>query len=322
MWIPYDIRGTLKAESDADSIRASQADDRRRDFIVGFFVRNPVTQTWELDVVAPAGGEDVVVEDIDGGTMTLRLCGNDAGKLAEIVMRQAATSAGEALAVAHDALQRRLLRYVVETGRGMAMAGWRIADLSHGALWRCTPFRPSALQLDHQALAPVGPDLQPLVELFQRARHASDPATRLLAAYAVLAAAVRGHPALSDAGVGDFRVTREMLVHAGAMTLEGRLLGRSLGALLAVLQPEHDRLIGPGGLLVVATGDLLAQQTLGRLANLADLAAHRLLERELDARDRVRDRARDRRGAGPASRFGRRRGRGRDGATPAAPAWT
>lgn len=312
MWIPYDIRGSLKAESSADSIAASRADGRRRDFVVGFFVRNPVTQTWELDVVASAGGEDVVVEDGDGGTMTLRLCGNDAGKLAETIVRQPATSAGAALSAAHDALQRRLLRYVVETGRGMAIAGWRVADPGHGALWRCTPFRPSALQLDHQALVAVGADLEPLVELFQRARNANDPATRLMAAYAVLATAVRGHPALTRAGVADFRVTREMLVHAGAMALEERLLGRSLGALLAVLQPEHDRLIGPGGLLVAAGGDLLAQQTLGRLANLADLAAHRLLKRELDARDP--------RGAGQASRFGRRRDR--DGATRPAPAWT
>ncbi len=312
MWIPYDIRGSLKAESSADSVRASRADDRRREFVVGFFVRNPVTQAWELDVVAPAGGEDLVVDDGDGGTVALRCCGNEAGKLAEMVLRRSANSAAEALAEAHELLQRRLLRYVVETGRGMAIAGWRMADPTHGAVWRCTPFRPSALQLDHAALAPIAADLQPLVELFQRARNASDAATRLLAAYAVLAAAARGHAALANAGVADFRVTREMLVHAAAADLEERLGGRSLAVLLAVLQAEHDRLLAPGGMLAEAAGDLASQQRLARLANLADLAAHRVLKREMDARDAVSRSA----SARPA------RWRGRDGGAVPSSAWT
>lgn len=315
MWIPYDIRGSLKAESDAAGIAASRADLRRRDFVVGFFVRNPVTQAWELDIVAPAGGEDLVVEDRDGGSLALRLCGNEAGKLAEVIVRQSATSAGEALAAAHDALQRRLLRYIVETGRGMAIAGWRLADPAHGALWRCTPFRPSALRVDHPALVPIAADLEPFVELFQRARNASDAATRLLAAHAVLAAAVRGHPALAGAAVGDFRITREMLVHAGAMPLESALLGRSLGTLLATLQPEHDRLIGAGGLLAAAAADLASQQALARLANLADLVAHRLLQRELAAREAARPGQ-----AGQPFDVGRRRGR--DGSPVAASIWT
>jgi len=199
----------------------------------------------------------------------------------------AGTSVSAALAAAHDALQRRLLRYVVETGRGMAIAGWRIADPAHGAVWRCTPFRPSALQLDHAGLGPMPTDLRPLAELFQRARNASDAASRLLAAHAVVAAAARGHPALSRAGVGEFRLSLEMLVHAGATERAAQLDGRSLAVLLAVLQPEVDRLVGAGGLLAAASADLTAEQALARLANLADLVAHRLLLRELRAREPV-----------------------------------
>lgn len=286
MWIPYDLRGSLKAETDAESLRASRLDETPREFLVGFLVRNPVTQVWELDVVASRAGEAVVSGDADG-TIALSFCGNEAGKLAEVVARLTAVSADAALARAHDAVQRRLLRYVIESGRGMAIAGWRIADPGHGARWRCTPFRPSALQLDHGGLADIPADLLPFASLFQRARNASDASDRLLAAYAILAAAGRGHPALARAAIGDFRIGQEMLVHAGALELAPKLEGRSLAVLLAVLQPEHDRLIGPGGLLAAAADGLANQQALARLANLADLAAHRLLARELAGREKA-----------------------------------
>ena len=285
MWIPYDIRGSLKAGSDAGTLASSRVDGARRDFIIGFFVRNPVTQAWELDVIASPGGEEFVVDDGAGGSLALRLCGNEAGKLSEVVIRLAASSADSALARAHDALQRRLLRYIVETGRGMAIAGWRVADPAHGAVWHCTPFRPSVLQLDHAALAPLPADLQPVVELFQRARNATDATSRLLAAHAILAAALRGLTSLENAGAGDFRLTREMLVHAGAMALDAELTGRSLGTLLARLQPEINRLVGPGGLLAAAGDGFARQRELARLANLADLVAHRLLRRVLAARE-------------------------------------
>lgn len=285
MWIPYDLRGSLKAEGDGAAVAASRSDARRRDFVVGFLVRNPVTQAWELDVVASRAGEEIIVDDDGAGVVALRLCGNEAGKLAEVVVGLAATSADSALERAHDLLQRRLLRCIVETGRGMAIAGWRLADPTHGASWRCTPFRPSALRLDHTALAAIPADLQPVAELYQRARNASDAASRLLPAYAILAAALRGLPALARARSAEFRISREMLVHAGAVELDAELNGRSLAVLLARLQPEHDRLVGPAGLLLPVGDGLARQRELARLANLADLAAHRLLQRELKARE-------------------------------------
>lgn len=43
MWIPYDIRASLKADSPPEAIRQSLADAEPREFLVGFFLRNPVT---------------------------------------------------------------------------------------------------------------------------------------------------------------------------------------------------------------------------------------------------------------------------------------
>ncbi|TWI35161.1 methylamine utilization protein MauJ [Paracoccus sulfuroxidans] len=284
MWIPYDIRGSLKAESAAETIRLSRADESVRDFLVGFFVRNPVTQSWELDIVATSDGEEITAPTTGGQMLPLRLYGNDSGKLSEVIIRAPASSAEAALALAHDALNRWVLRQVVETGRGMAIAGWRIADNANDARWRCTPFRPSALQLNLATQDPLDADLMPVVELFQRARNAPDAASRMLAAYAVLAAASDGLPALAGAVGADFAVTQEMLIHAGAMDHVEEFKGLDLYALVAALKPQHDRLIAPGGMLAALGDDLPRQKHLARLANLADLAAHRLILSEMRAR--------------------------------------
>ncbi|HMM09465.1 MAG TPA: methylamine utilization protein MauJ [Paracoccus solventivorans] len=286
MWIPYDIRASLKADSSRDTLRLSQEDPRPRDFVVGFFLRNPVTQAWELDLVAdehsaelPAGPE------LPNAYLSLHP--NQAGKLAEVIYRLPAGSATEALELAHADMQRRMLRWLVEIGRGMAIAGWRVADIAHGARWRCTPFRPSAMQVNHAALSPLDADLAPVVELFQRARNAPDAASRLLAGFAVLVAALR-HPAMAGSGAGALRITQEMLVHAGALALSDQLLDLSLPELVATLRPEHDRLVGTDRVLLPVLDDLAGQRRLAVLANLADLAAHRLIVAEIRARQDAR----------------------------------
>ncbi|MBB5221912.1 hypothetical protein HNP73_001848 [Amaricoccus macauensis] len=283
MWIPYDIRASLKAESDTDTVRLSVADVRRRDFLVGFYLRNPVTQAWELDVlVADDAPEQSGAPDLPEARVSLH--GNERGKLAEVIYRLPAATGEEALTLAYEDVERRLLRWQVATGRGMAIAGWRIADLAHQARWRCTAFRPSALALDDAALGPVDADLAPLAELFRRARNAPDPASRLMAAFALLDAAVSGNPALARSGAADFRVTQEILIHSGGLAWPEPLADLSLAALVTLLRPHHDRLLGPRGVLAPAALDLPAQKRLAVLANLADLVAHRLLISETRAR--------------------------------------
>ncbi|MFH5774873.1 methylamine utilization protein MauJ [Paracoccus sp. NGMCC 1.201697] len=282
MWIPYDIRASLKAESPPDAVRQSLADADQREFLVGFFLRNPVTQIWEADIsVDGAPTELSAGPDLPDARVSFH--GNEAGKLSEVIYRLQAASHEQALAQAHGDVQRRLLRWMAEIGRGMAIAGWRIADPRHGARWRCTPFRPSAMRADHIPLGPVAADLAPVVELFQRARNAPDAASRLMAAFAVLDLAAT-HPALSRADAAGFRVTQDMLIHSGALASPEPLQGMELDALIAHLRPHHDRLIGPRGVLAPVLDDLAGQRRLAMMANLADLAAHRLILAELRAR--------------------------------------
>lgn len=281
MWIPYDIRASLKAECSRDAVNMSQADTARREFLIGFFLRNPVTQVWELDLVAAEGMDEIAIPDLPGARFSV--FPNEAGKLAEVIYRLPATSVAHALAAAHDDFQRRLLRWMAEIGRGMSIAGWRVADMTHDARWRCTPFRPSAMQVHYDALVPVDRDLAPIVELFQRARNAPDAASRLMAGYAVLVAAT-SHAAMQDCGATDLRVTKDLLVHSGAIALPDLTEGASLSDLIAFLRPDHDRLIGPGGVLIPLQDDLPSLQRLALLANLADLTAHRLILAEIRAR--------------------------------------
>ncbi len=282
MWIPYDIRASLKTDSDASTVSMSRADTAPRDFLVGFFLRNPVTQAWELDIAASASGQETSAgSSLPGATITFH--GNDAGKLGEVIYRLNATSAEDALGRAHADFSRRLLAYLTAIGRGMAIAGWRIADSRHGARWRCTPFRPSAMHVDFATTGPLAPDLVPFAELFQRARNAPDAASRLLAGYAVIHEAATGNPALENAAAS-FRVAREMLIHAVAHDLTETLLDLDLAGLMGAMKPHHDRLLQPGGILAAMTGDLQAQRLLAQYANLADLAAHRLILSELRAR--------------------------------------
>lgn len=278
MWIPYDVRASLKGESDRESLRLSRADGQRREFLVGFYLRNPVTQAWELDLVAEEGLPELPTRLPEAA---FTICPNEAGKLAEVIYRLPATSATEALHLAHDDLQPRLLAWLAQVGRGMAIAGWRVADMTHGARWRCTPFRPSAMRVDY-AMAPVDADLAPVVDLFQRARNAPDAATRLLASFGVLSAALT-HPAMRRSGADTLRISQDMLIHSGAMVLPDGFMDLPLTDLVARLRPENDRLIA-GGVLAPVSDDLTAQKRLALLANLADLVAHRLIQAELAAR--------------------------------------
>ena len=280
MWLPYDTSGSLKAETDAETIRLSRLDSTQRNFLVGFFFRNPVTQAWEADLRAGAAGTTFACK-LGGASAEIGFYGNDAGKLSEVLFRLTARNAQDALRLAHEDLEGRIERLVAETGRGVDVVGWRVADMSHGARWRCTPFRPSALSVSYEAADPVPTDLRPLASLYKRARNAPDSNYRLLCAFAVLVGAAEPGGPLAAGTRDSFTVTQEMLIHAGALEFASDLARKSLLELISFLRPRHDSLFAGPNLLAALATDQEATQPMGALANLADLAAHRLLLGEL-----------------------------------------
>lgn len=291
MWIPYGLPGQLKAESAPETVRRSRADTAERDILVSFFLRNPATEAWEVDVTAETA-TGIVETTIAGAAAVIGFYGNDAGKLNEVIYRLQATCPLKALAACHRDVEERLSRCSLELGRGLAVAGWRLADPLHGARWRCTPFRPSALAFD-----PASPDATPeshrrLVALYRDARNAGDPAWRLLCARAILRAwREREEPfastdrraAQAGAPRRDRVVSFDMLVHSGALACAPDLQDRPFESLVDRLD---DLCAGVLDSLDGRPGDadpigLPSRPLLAQMANLADLAAREVLMEEL-----------------------------------------
>ncbi|ACK81486.1 methylamine utilization protein MauJ [Methylorubrum extorquens] len=289
MWIPYDLAGSFKAETPTSTIERSRADRSMRDVLVGFFVRNPITQSWEIDIRADAV-KDVLTVDLEGMPTEIACYGDESGKLSEIIYRVKSAEPYAAFDACRHDLEDRLARWTLELGRGMAIAGWRVADPANEARWRCTPFRPSALNLDLNAVAFAPDDLKPLLRLYQRARNASDPAWRLLNAYAVLKCwRTSEAPFPAQPQRPTLTVTLEMLVHSGALGCAASFKDQPLAHLVDALEVWRDAVLQdletPGEGVHGLRGE--ARWRLAHMANLADLAAREALVCEIARRRRA-----------------------------------
>lgn len=287
MWIPYDLRGLLVAEPRGAAAKAAEADQSLRPFIVGIWLKNPVTQHWETDLNLPEGMKALVCAG-PHGPAEIGFHANDAGRLSEVIARFEARSARGAVEIALSLLQPRLLALSARLGRGITVAAWQVMDLQHGQRFRASPNRPSTL--DTQAawfLTPPPADLLPALMLCQRSRSAAEPAGRLLAATSALAhmqqSGVFNAPALAG-----LQVTPQMLLLAATLGHCEDLLGISFSELLSKLRPVVAELVQPDGLWAAVPPEAAGTPRLSALANLADLAAHRMIAARLRAEDQPR----------------------------------
>jgi hypothetical protein len=291
MWIPYGLLGQLKAETDRDSVQASEQDREEREFLVGFFVRNPVTQAWEADLLVEHDGCQEGIA-IGGRPAFVGYLPGKSGKLEEIIYRVRGAAAQEALAACFAHATDILGLWSVQIGRGIDIAGWRVADVRHRARWRCVPFRPSALEMILPDAAGLTPAHLALADLYREARNAASPRWRLLCALAVLEAWQRrdGIFAATDALLAARgerrqarRVGRDMLLHSGALGTHNQLLDQPLTALVELLRSRRDAvLVRLGGQPVAGDRRYEDEVRLAALANLADLAARQVLAEEFE----------------------------------------
>lgn len=291
MWIPYGLLGPLKAESAPETVRSSAADKADREFLIGFFVRNPVTQAWEVDVLLSEGSRSETL-DLNGTAAVMSLFPNDAGKLDEIIYRVTATGAEPALDACYGHVNDQLASWAIRLGRGMALAGWRIADLKHEARWRCVPFRPSALELKQQVIDTAPESHKNLMKLYREARNATAPAWRFLCATAILKAwhdredpfATTDRAALE---VGKSRrehsVSFELLMHSGAAGSVAEFKDRPFGDLVEYLEPLRQDVLRElsGSYAGTLSADRRTAALHAELANLADVCAREVLMEEL-----------------------------------------
>jgi hypothetical protein len=286
MWIPHNLLSPLKAETPKPTIQASEAATEERTFVVGFFLRNPVTRAWETDVlVAPADSRREI--QLDGRPCMVHASSNVSGKLHEIIYTFPAPGAVAALAAAFRHVEGELDRMALQYGRGLEIAGWRVADVEHGARWRCVPFRPSALMAEPDP-GPLPPAYAEVLRLYREARTAPGAAWRLICAGAILDAAVSARTPFDATHVdlAGYAVSTDMLVRSGAFFACPEIRTATAGTLRDIVEPQRQKLLASVTTLgagPVGDRDYNAEAALAALANLVDLVARDLVLASLRA---------------------------------------
>lgn len=282
MWIPHNLLSPLKAETPRPTIEASESATEERTFVVGFFLRNPVTRAWETDVIVSmiASSREIV---LGGKPCTVDESANASGKLEEIIYTFPAAGALAALASAYRHVVSELDSKSLQFGRGVEIAGWRVADIAHGARWRCVPFRPSALMAE-PTTEDAPPAFSEVLRLYREARCATGATWRLICAGAILDAAVEGRAPFSrDEKARGYVITMDMLVRSGALVAYPALKGAKAADLRDLAEPKRRALLaalapqGEGEQSKRDAGDYHAEASLAALANLVDLVARDLV---------------------------------------------
>lgn len=288
MWIPHKLLSPLKAESPRETIQASEAATDDRTFVVGFLLGNAVTKVWETDLlVAPTDARREI--RLDGKSCVIDASANISGKLHEIIYTIPSTGAVAALSTTFQHVAGELDRMALQYGRSVEIAGWRIADVEHGARWRCVPFRPSAL-LAEQDPGTLPPAYAEVLRLYREARNATSAAWRLISAGAILDAAVsRRQPFVSkELDLANFTITTDMLVRSGTLATHPELKGATARVLRDLVETPRQALLSE---LTALTGNANAPVTrsyrdaaaFAALANLVDLVARDIVLTSLRA---------------------------------------
>lgn len=282
MWIPHNLLSPLKAETAKETIRASEAADDERSFVVGFMLCNTLTRAWETDLVISAAESERGIE-IEGTRCVLHASTNDAGKLHELIYAVPARGAMAALAMTFRHVDGELSRMALQYGRSFEIAGWRIADVEHGARWRCIPFRPSSLKSE-SAPSELPSVWNETLRRYREARSAASATWRLILAGAILDAAVCGRAPFDAKALdlGGHVLTLDMLARSGTLVTHPDLKGATAQGLHEVVEPLRQSLLAHLSSFETRAdlgdgGDYDAIVRFAALANLADLVARDLI---------------------------------------------
>lgn len=288
MWIPYNLLAPLKAETPKATILASEEDTSPRRFVVGFYLRNPVTRNWDCDVMV-AGNDGPRTVDIEGCEGTILLTAGSSGKLEQIIYTLPSSGAEAALALCYRHVVKCLDSMILQYGRGIEVAGWQIADVEHEARWRCVPFRPSAL-MPSPDLRDAPPAYGDILRLYRESRCATSSHWRLICAGAIVNAAVKGRAPFTrksmsgshdaDAAV----VTTDILIRSGAIVSYADLKGASLARVRERIEPHRQAILkammssaSEDEHPLLMSTDYEQEASIAALANLADLLARDLI---------------------------------------------
>ncbi len=282
MWFPYTLPAQWKAECDREKVHDSQADTSVRDFLVGFYLRNPISQEWQVELhLEEPQWVDFEYQDC---RISVGFYPHDEERLAEILCRVQEQNPARAVEYSYGFVIRLLNYWSVIYGRGFGIDGFRIADLRHEARWRAVPHRPSSEQFTVPAIDDSDTELDGLFELYRTVRTSNSPVHRFLCAYKLIM--LLNNPNVAPSSLHQQAsaetVTKEALVISGMIKHQPDLEGRQLSELTDLFRNRREELLATITDLEIPDEPLdhLQQDELACITNLLDISCHRVLSRE------------------------------------------
>ncbi len=304
MWFPYSLPVQWKAESERSHINDSLADNTEREFLIGFYLHNRVTREWEVELRLEEPYWMAATEQ--DPAVSVGYYPNETGQLTEIICRIRESSSATALKRCHHQVSRILDCWSVMKGRGFAILGFRVADLTHDARWRALPHRPSAETFELPPCDVLPEAYWTMMALYREARNSSSDTYRLLCCDKILRVwAKHADPfnllrtraaELRCELAQDYRVDREMLALSGLANTRPELEGIRFNDLLNSITPLRDWAVDvlSEEILPPDLDDYEHGLELASVANLVDLAAHRILAAEIRGWQRIMEIQRER----------------------------
>ncbi len=291
MWFPYSLPVRWKAESERSRINDSLADETEREFLIGFYLHNRVTREWEVELQLK---EPHWVPATEQGTaISVGFYPNETGQLTEIICRTRGSGSTTALKRCHNHVSRTLNYWSAVKGRGFAILGFRVADLNHEARWRVLPHRPSTESFDLPPSEALPEPYWTVMALYREARNSPSDTYRFLCCQKILKLWIKGadpftrlRARATETGrdlAQDHRVDQEMLALSGLLNYRPELEGASFDELLDAMAQWRDWAVRA----VIdedpppALDDYERGLELASVANLVDIAVHRILVAEI-----------------------------------------
>lgn len=284
MWFPYTLPSQWKAECDRERVRDSQADANVREFLVGFYLRNPISQEWQVELhLEEPQWIDFEYRD---GSISAGFYPYDEERLAEILCRVKEQDPVKAVEYCYGFVAWLLNYWSVWYGRGFGIDGYRVADLRHEARWRAVPHRPSSEQFAIPDKEHCSMELDGLFELYRTVRTANNSVYRFLCAYKLIMLLnnSRAMPFNLRELADTETVTKETLVISGMIKYQPELEGRQLSELPELFRNWRESL-----LTCITDAEsppeplgLLQLDELACISNLLDITCHRVLNQLIE----------------------------------------